>query len=86
MDGLCKTPAEGEPAFAGGGRSRDVEEEVGIDFLVVIDAIDFSQTGGPGDEGSEDEDVGIFVGTGISGHFVKEPREVAVEFPGEGGH
>ena len=86
MDGLCETSAEGEPAFTGGGRGRDVEEEVGIDFLVVIDAIDFDQAGGSGDEGSQDEDVGVFVGAGIAGHFVKEPREVAVEFPGEGGH
>ena len=37
-------------------------------------------------EGAEDEDVGILVRAGVTGHFVKESREVTVEAVGEGGH
>ena len=86
MDGLCQAAAEGEPTFAGGCGRGDVEEEVGIDLLVVVNAVHLAETGGPGGEGAEDEDVGILVRAGVTGHFVKESREVTVEAVGEGGH
>ena len=86
VDGLDETAAKREAAFAGRSRCRDEQEEVGIDLAAGVDAIDTRQTGREADDGAEDEQVGVFVGGGVAGHFVEDAGQVAVEFLGEGGH
>lgn len=86
VDGLHETAAEREPALAGGCRCRDEQKEVGIDLAAGVDAIDARKAGREADDGAEDEQVGVFVGGGVAGHFVEDARQMAVEFLGEGGH